>query len=69
MAIIEEQVIARRRVFELAAEMVDPIVKQHGLEKYTHQVNIFTTSFVSTPVDQHLTHIMSIADWLMQEGN
>lgn len=55
-----------------AEEILGKIIDQHGLEDYELQ-----TSFVIGPsrttrmtqVDQHLDHVIRIADWLLEEDN
>lgn len=58
----------RLSAWKQASKLVAPIVKTHGLEKYSLGASLFTTGIgVSTPVDQHITHIMDVADWLLNE--
>ena len=50
-----------------ATEFVDPIVEKHGLQDVREGQVIFTTGFVSTKVNQHINHIMDVANWLLDE--
>lgn len=61
----------RINAWTLAAELVDPIVELHGLEDFNSGAN--TTIFSSiggshvTKVDQHISHIMNVAEWLLKK--
>lgn len=58
----------RVHAWNAAKEMVDPIVEQYGLETYQAGA-IFAPSFKSTPVDQHIDHIIHVAEWLMETND
>lgn len=60
-----ENVAVRLMALEKAAEFVKPIVEQHPLEKYSVGA-AFSTAATYTPCDQHLTSILTIADWLIE---
>lgn len=45
--------------------LVEPIVDKHGI-KATTSGNILALSVESTPVEQHIAHIMFVAEWLME---
>lgn len=55
------------RAWQMAMELVEPIIEKHGLETYkTGAPNIFappTATF--TAVDQHIDNTIRVADWLM----
>jgi len=51
-------------VWEIASKMVAPIIEQHDLEVLTTG-NAFTNSFKTSKVEQHIEHILKVADWLM----
>lgn len=56
----------RIAAFKAAQELVDPIVDKHGLEKVMSTQGLgFTSSIAHTPSDQHLGHILDVADWLL----
>lgn len=48
--------------------MVAPIVEQHGIEESKIGGALFVSPTTLTKVDQHLSHIMNVADWLMNGG-
>lgn len=50
-----------------ATGMVQPIVEQHGLEKYPTGGNIFSPGTTITPVDQHIDSALRVADWLLED--
>ena len=58
--------IKRKEAWKTAAKLIEPIVKKHGLEKYSPGASLFTTGTgVVTPVEQHINHILNVADWLL----
>lgn len=59
---MEQRLVA----WSAAAEAVKPIVEQHGLEPYGAGGNIFAPTTRFTKVDQHIDHIMRVADWLLE---
>ena len=64
---VEEQkaeLCQRRVVWDWASEMVAPIVEQHELKEYS-MGSTFNRVSTTTVVDQHLDHIMRVADWLL----
>jgi hypothetical protein len=73
--VIDRQRLAERRdIWLIAAAMVEPLVEQHGIEKYpvrhgpTLAGSIFSApNSVMTPIEQHLSHIEQTAEWLMGE--
>lgn len=51
----------------LAAELVKPIIEQHTLKQTSPGSSMFATgNTVITPVDQHIEHIIGVAEWLME---
>lgn len=56
----------RRTAFDNALEMVVPVISEHGLEPYPVGGNIFAPGSKVTSVDQSLSHILSVADWLLE---
>lgn len=55
----------RERVFIKAGTMVSPIIEQHGIEDHQDGGAVFVRGVTVTAVDQHIDHIMRVADWLM----
>jgi hypothetical protein len=64
--VVAERVSTRTAAWNMASELVEPIVDRHGLEKYSTGPNIFAQTFKTTCVDQHIDHIMRVADWLLE---
>lgn len=67
-----DSVSFRRVVWETANDLVAPIVEKHGLEEYRTAPSSLAAAIASTnvsttftKVDQHVSHIMAVADWLM----
>lgn len=63
-----EQLAERLTVWDRAAELVAPIVEKHGLETYkvgSTVISYGTSTFTS--VDQHIDHILRVANWLIGE--
>ena len=57
----------RKKAWKKAAHLVEPIVEKHGLKQYAPGASIFVTgTSVSTPVDQHINHILTVAEWLLE---
>lgn len=60
----------------LSAEtLVGRIVDQHGLEELEETTSMLTSMITSTPVtnpstkvDQHINHILDVANWLLESG-
>jgi hypothetical protein len=65
MMITNDDVVSRKVVWEMAQEMVLPLIEDHGLKEYTIGQE-FRTSVV-TKVDQNLEHIERVANWLLNE--
>lgn len=54
--------------FKTAVTLVDPIIQEHGLQDQEGSKNIFMTQGVSfSKVDQHVDHVIRVADWLGEE--
>lgn len=64
-SVLDEQVQRRIEVFNIAARMVSGLVLEHGLETYTNAGSILVNGYNVTKVDQHLDHILRVADWLL----
>ena len=54
----------RYDVWLIASQMVDPIIEKHGIE-LVQTGQMFGPSFKVTAVEQHIDHILKVADWLM----
>lgn len=59
---------ARKKVWDMAEEMISPIIEKHGLELYSTSGSLISASGVWTPVDQHLNHIFTLAEWLVNDN-
>jgi hypothetical protein len=58
----------RLKAWKMATEIVNPIIEQHGVEDISAPGSApFITSGKITKVEQHITHIMTVADWLLIE--
>lgn len=58
-----------------AESLVGRIVEQHGLEEIEETAGMLTSIITSSPVtnpstkvDQHIEHIMNVANWLLESG-
>lgn len=62
-----QAVLERKAVWEMAAELVIPIVEDHGLEEYRSGPSniLMPAPHVTTKVDQNIDHIIRVADWLL----
>lgn len=72
MPIDDERISARAAVWNMAKEMVDPIIEADGVEEYRMSTNPSASIFhanntTMTKVDQHLGHIEQVANWLLEE--
>lgn len=60
--------MTRLEAWKEATKLVEPIITQYGLERYSPGANIFASgTSVITPVDQCITHVMEVAEWLLKE--
>lgn len=58
----------RLKAWNDASELVEPIVEKHGLNQISPGGNMFGNGpAILTPVDQHIEHIFTVAEWLMKE--
>jgi len=58
----------RIKAWKKASELVEPIIERHGLEIVAVGGAMFTNPPVKhTKVDQHIDHIMRVAEWLREE--
>lgn len=55
----------RLAAFNAAKELIEPIVDKHGLEPVKMAAPAFTQTSTLTQVDQHISHILDVADWLL----
>jgi hypothetical protein len=58
---VEERLAA----FNAAKDLVAPIVEQHGLDVTKMSAPAFAQASSLTKVDQHISHILDVADWLL----
>lgn len=49
----------------LAESIVEPIVEKHGLKEYKGGAPVLYQASTFTVVDQHIDHILHVADWLL----
>lgn len=65
-----EQVIQsmslRREAWLAATELVVPVLEEHGLEPYETHAVLFVKGSTMTKVDQNVSHIQGVADWLLE---
>lgn len=54
----------RLQAFQLASELIKPIIEEHPLEMVQTGA-IFGPFSKFTPVDQHIDHTMRVANWLL----
>lgn len=59
----------RLKAWEQASQLVASIIAEHGLEIYKGAAPAFSTPSIFTKVDQHIDHIMNVANWLLQGDN
>lgn len=64
MALDRDDIAIRCDVWEKANEMVGPLIEEHGV-KDTTIGTIFSTADVISPLDQHITAIIRVSDWLI----
>ncbi len=55
----------RTEAWVTAHKLVQPLVDEHELEDYP--VGPMFTASTNTKVDQHINHIMNVAEWLRGE--
>lgn len=61
----EGRIQHREKIFIKASVMLEPLVEQHGIEDHQDGGQLFVRGVTVTAIDQHLDHIMRVADWLM----
>lgn len=54
----------RFQAFLTAKTLIDPLVEKHGLTEVRSGAP-FQVTYTNTPVEQHLEHILRVADWLL----
>lgn len=57
----------RLEAFQTAKVLVDPIIEEHGLHTYKNGPP-FGNGVTYTPVEQHISEILRVADWLLEGG-
>lgn len=62
-----EKLRVRLNAFNMAAGLVDPMVLNHGLAEYQTRNPILGSGTTITVVDQHIDHIIRVAEWLLGE--
>lgn len=66
MGLDAERIVERQALWNMASDLVAPVIAEHGLESY----NLGPAPIFSTPpnkmtkVDQHIGHIQAVAEWL-----
>jgi hypothetical protein len=63
---INDKVVEREAVFLMSGQLVAPIIEKHPLEGYMSGAPAFSTGPPVTPSEQHLDHIIRVADWLLE---
>lgn len=63
----EEVVTRRLDAWNCASSLVSPIVELHGLTEYKSNSTILAGGYTTTAVDQHVGHIIHVANWLLDE--
>lgn len=63
--VMDKRIAHREQIFIKASVMLEPLVEQHGIEDHKDGGAIFVNGATVTKIDQHIDHIMRIADWLM----
>jgi hypothetical protein len=65
MTISKVEMAKKLDAWYAATKAVEPIIEKHGLVQ--HRVgNIVATTATFSPVDQHIDHIVRVADWLLE---
>jgi hypothetical protein len=50
-----------------AANLIKPIIGNYSIKEIRGPSNIFGNTGAVTPVEQYINHIMSVAEWLLEE--
>lgn len=50
-------------LWKMASQLIDPMIEQHGIELVTSGP-MFGPTYKTTKIEQHINHIISVADWL-----
>lgn len=61
------KLLRRETVFLMASQLVGPIVEKHGLEPTKSAWVQADSGYTITAVEQHLDHILRVANWLLEE--
>lgn len=62
---VPESMLERRAAWEIATELVIPIIEDHGLEEYKTGPAFLTHGTTMTKVDQNVENIIRVANWLL----
>lgn len=57
----------RLDALEVARDFLEPIVDLHGFKDHTDGPGFLTPVSTKTSVDQHITQVIRIANWLLEE--
>lgn len=63
----DREVERRRHVWFLAKAMVEPLVEEHGLERFRGPAPAFASGIMYTETEQHCDLITDLASWLLGE--
>lgn len=66
MKINDDKVKERVDIFLASKTLVDSIVSEHGLEIY-RAGQVFGSTSTYTKVDQHIDHVIRVANWLLDK--
>lgn len=59
----------RFKAWQLATQMVGPIIEEYGVEPYRVNGGPFNTGTTMTKVDQTIDSLIRVADWLLEGNN
>lgn len=65
VAVTIEDVAHKKIIFEMARDLVEPLTEKYELQT-VRTGSVFTTISETTPIEQHLDHILRVADWLVE---
>lgn len=60
-------IIKRSIAWDMAVGKIEPLVNVHELESYRGPAQAFSSGPMYTKVDQHVEHILRVANWLLGE--
>lgn len=74
MSVSEQEMHNRMQAFTTSQALIAPVIDQHTLEELKETKSVSTGVFTATPVlqttskvEQHIDHILTVADWLLKE--